>query len=389
VCSSDLDLSILGEWFDKAKDFIKQQKYDDALLICKAVIEAYADWYESADGDTCDYVYNDYQNDFFELLKQMAANEQIDKHALYEYCKQELADDTYFSDTRNRFSDMMALLADSTNSDEFIKLQKELLKTISDKSSYEAEKIVKRLYDFYLSHNQMDKAEELMEENLKIERFCKLAIEKRIAENRLSEAKQLILQFKETHNNYHTSDWNDYLLTIAQKENDVPTVRTIAFEFIKDNFEKSYYEIYKSTFANEEWNEEFENLYKHYDNKKKSWYSEKYNIPNLLLAENLIDRLLIYIEMHLSAEIMEQYHTCLSEKNLEKTLELFRKSVDLYTSENVGEKHYNYVCRLLNIIKKIPTGNEVAAQMIDNYKVMYKRRPKMLELLRNLCKNEI
>ncbi|GHV21497.1 hypothetical protein FACS189428_2000 [Clostridia bacterium] len=314
----------------------------------------------------------------------MSENEQIEKQSLYEYCKQELSEKKYGDDIRSRFYDLMATLANSANPDEFIKLQKGLLKKITDKSSYEAEKIVKRLHKFYLSNNQKDKAEELTEENVQIEYFCKLAVEKRIAEKRYNEAKQLISTFKETNKNYHENDWNEYLLTIAQKEKDIPEVRILAFEFIKKTFDNQHYQIYKSAFSYDEWKEEFENLYTHYDKQEKSWYSERYNIPNLLVTEHLIERLVNYIETHLSADIMEEYYTHFSKKYPEKTLELFQKAIDLYANANVGEKHYEYVCRLLKLIKKIPNGDKTALQMIDNYMVIYKRRSKMMELLRKI-----
>jgi hypothetical protein len=381
---AEVDLSVLGDWYDKAKSLISQQKYEDALQICQAVIEEYAEWYEAVDGDTRDYIEQDFQEDFFSLLTQMAKNKQIDSRSLYEYCKQELQKEVYYTDTRNLFNDLMSELANAVNPDEFIAMQNELLKKVADKSSREAETIVRRLYDFYLSNNQKNKAEELAEKNLQIESFCKFALEKRIAENRLSEAKQLILNFEEgSHSNYRKSEWNNYKLQIAQKEKDKPTIRKIAFEFIESRFEKEYFIVYKSAFSAEEWTAEFEKLYKLYEKPGKSWYFESFNsnILDLLVAEQLTDRLLEYVNTHLTAGTMERYYTHFVEKYPEKTLKMWRNAVDFYAEKNVGENYYESVCRWLKIIKKLAGGEKTVSEMIDNYRIVYKRRPKMMELL--------
>ncbi|GAP71228.1 hypothetical protein SAMD00024442_1_45 [Candidatus Symbiothrix dinenymphae] len=378
----DVDLSILRDWLNKAEKFVEQQEYDDALLVCKAVIEAYADWYEEADGEICDNIFLDYQQDFFDLLGKMAENEQIDKPSLYEYCKQQLSEhEDSFYDRNNMLNDLMGLVAHAANPDEFVKLQNDLLENVSNKTSSEAGKIVKRLYKFYLSNNQKDKADKLVEENWQIEYFFKLAVEKRIAEKRYDEAKQLILRFKRLPDTSYESKWNGYLLTIAQAEKDVPAIRTIAFEFIKNTFDKQYYRIYKATFSDEKWQDAFENLYNHYDKPPKDgWHSDNCNIPNLLLAEKLVARLVDYIETHLSATMMEEYYAHFLEEYPEKTLELFRKAVDMAATDS-GERSYHYVCRLLKLIKGLPNGAIVVSQIIDNYRVMYKRRHLMMELL--------
>ena len=387
---AEVDLSVLSDWYDKAKAFISQQKYEDALHICQAVIEEYAEWYEAADGDTRDYVAQDFQEDFFDLLTQMAKNKQIDNRSLYEYCKQELQKKAYYADTRNQFNDLMSELANAVNPDEFIAMQNELLEKVADKSSREAETIVRRLYDFYLSDNQKDKAEELAENNLQIESFCKFALEKRIAENRLSEAKQLILNFEGSHSNYRKSEWNNYKLQIAQKEKDKPTIRKIAFEFIENHFDKKYFTVYKSVFSAEEWTAEFEKLYKHYEKQGKSWHFQSFNsnLCDLLVAERLTDRLLDYVNTHLTAETMECYYTHFVEKQPEKTLKMWRNAVDFYAEKNVGEKYYESVCRWLKIMKKLAGGEKTVLEMIDNYRIAYKRRSKMMELLGKIKMNE-
>jgi hypothetical protein len=378
---AETDLSVLGKWRDKAKDFVNQQQYEDALLLCQAVIEEYIDWYNDADDDTRDNIYSDYQDDFFMILTEMAKNDQIDKHLIYDYCKQELLKEKYDDETCVMFYDLMASLANNVNPDEFVAGQKELLNKISNKSSREAEKIVKRLYYFYLSNNQHDNASELVEENLQIESFGKIAIEKRISEERYAEAKQLILKY-----NNNNRVWNDYKLDIAQKENDIPTIRKIVFGFIENIFNKTYFEIYKTAFSEDEWKVEFERLYQHYDKKGKVWYKEIYNsnIPELLVTENQTERLINYIKTHLSVEIMEKYYTHFAEKYPEKTLEMFREALDAYAAANMGTPSYDYVSEILKLMRTFPNGSKIVSEMIDNYCSVYKTRRKMKEILRNM-----
>ncbi|MDR3246678.1 MAG: SWIM zinc finger domain-containing protein [Prevotellaceae bacterium] len=380
---AETDLSILGDWRDKAKDFVNRQQYEDALLICQAVIEEYADWYEDADDETRDYIFEDYQSGFFNLLQEMAENEQIDKHLLYDYCKQELSEEKYSSDVRDMFNDLMALGANTVNPDEFIAAQKELLTKISDKSSSDAGKILKRLYNFYSSNNQEHNASNLVEENLQIESFCKIAIEKRISEKRYDEAKQLIVRDERAYNN----NWNVYKLDIAQKEKDIPAIRKIAFKFIANNFDKKYFGIYKTTFSEDEWREEFEKLYKHYDKKENLGYLVSYNsnnIPDLLVAENLTERLIDYIESHLSVQIMKKYYTHFAGKYPGKTLEVFRKTLDSYAKANTGDEHYSYVSEVLKLMKTLPNGDKIVSEMIDNYRIVYKRRKNMIAILNKI-----
>jgi hypothetical protein len=377
---AETDLSILSTWRNKAEDFVDRQQYEDALLICQAVIEEYAEWYEDADDETCENISDNYQSSFFNILQEMAENEQIDKHLLYDYCKQELLEEKYLSDVRNMFNDLMAEVANTVNPDEFIAGQKELLTKISDKSSTDAIKVLKRLYNFYLSNNQEYTASELVEENLQIESFCIIAVEKRIAEKRYDEAKQLISKYEN-----NNTKWKEYKLDIAQKENDIPTIRKIAFEFIENKFDKKYFDIYKSTFSEAEWREEIEKLYKHYDKKGKWGYFDVFNsnVPDLLVAENLTDRLINYIETHLSIQIMEKYYTYFAGKYPEKTLEMFRKTLDSYAKANTGDRPYSYVGEILKLMRPLPNGNKIVSEMIDNYRIIYKRRRNMIAILNN------
>jgi hypothetical protein len=125
----NFNLEIMDEWHRKAKDFVKRENYNEAILICKACIEEYATWAQEQDSELFDFVGSDCESDFFDLLQDLADAGKMDAKALYDYCKTEMTDKKYqagyFSD---EFNNLLAHLAPQVNPDEFIDSQKRLTK---------------------------------------------------------------------------------------------------------------------------------------------------------------------------------------------------------------------------------------------------------------------
>ncbi len=295
------EIEPLNEWLERAEDCLKQGKYEEALLICQACIEEFADWYENADEDIHDNLSADYDTKPFEILQELTEKTSQFDQKLYDYCKQEMQKPKYRD--LDDFNDLLATLAPKINPEEFIALQDSMLKQISNKSSYEAEKILKHKIQFYHSVGQPEKADEIVENNLQIERFCRQAVEKRIANKQYGEAKSLISDYLKKNSSRPDRCWDEYILNIAQKEKDMPVIRKTAFEFIRSHFDKKYSPIYRSTFTPEEWRNELENLIQHYEkNNKMFWgrfnrlnFSE--SVADVLVAENASGRLLTYLRI--------------------------------------------------------------------------------------------
>ncbi|GHS85044.1 hypothetical protein FACS1894201_04320 [Bacteroidia bacterium] len=385
----NVEFDILDDWTKKAQELIAQGNYAEAELICKACIEEYAAWLQRQDADIEDYIEN-YESGFFALLYDIADSGKVDLTSLYDYCKMEQSEKKYmFAEFQDEFNNLMAHLAPKVNPEDFIASQEKLLQKVSDKSSSEAQTILKRMMDFYHANNQPDKAEKLLEENVQIESFCQEVVKKRIEKEQYKEAKILInnhLNKSPNNNFYYNLSWKELLLTIAQRENDLPAVRKTAFEFIENHFDSQYFTIYKNTFTKEKWAEELEKIITHYEKSKNKMWSSFFNnnIAELLRAENLQERLLNYIEAHLSAENIEKYHKAFVENYPDKTLKLFRDAIDDYTEKNIGRDTYEYVNRLLRLMCKIGGGDKIVAEMVGNYRVIYKNRRAMMEVLGRL-----
>ncbi|MDR0589863.1 MAG: SWIM zinc finger family protein [Spirochaetaceae bacterium] len=382
-----ISIDVLDEWAEKAEGFLKKKNPREAVLIAQAYIEEFAIWLrETVDDDFIDWIDETYQSRPFEILEKAAADsgsskeKQVDIKELYDYCMAEVSKKKYAGlYMADSFNSLLMKLSAKVNPEAFIALQQSQLNEVQDKSSYEAEKILQRIVDFYNKCHQSKKAWQCVEENIQIGSFRRRVVEKNIKQKKFTEAKKLIHDYIDTkQGRYHSDTWDDYLLQIARSEKDIPAIRGISYSFIKDNFNEQYYGIYKSAFSADEWAEEFENLFRHYDSKKSFWADPA---ADLLAAEGLAERLMEHIGKKLSLEKMEGYYAFFAAAFPEKTLALFRKALDQYAANNTGRSHYEHIVNVFKKMKKIPGGDALTADMKAQYRIKYKNRRAMMEIL--------
>jgi hypothetical protein len=376
-------IDVLDQWFKKARQYLKEKKSREAVLIAQACIEEYASWLEEIDRNMIDYISEEYQSTPFDILDKAAHDPEIAVKDLYDYCMAEMHKEKYTGLSMfNDFNRLLMKVSAKVNPDAFIELQYSLLNEVSDKSSYGAEEIFRRIIDFYNSRHQSKKAWECIEENIQILSFRKMLVEKKIEQKKFTEAKKLIHDYidlskeqKKRRPNY----WDDFILQIAQQEKDTPTIRDTSYSFIKDSFSGNYYRIYKSTFTAGEWAEEFENLLRRYGNNAGFYQNPA---ADLLAAEGMPDRLIEYIEKNLSLEGVEKYYPVFASVFPERTLALFRKAIDRFAENYTGRTHYERIAGLFRKMAKIKGGDAVVDGMKAQYKIQYKNRPAMMEILK-------
>ncbi|MBI5219764.1 MAG: SWIM zinc finger family protein [Bacteroidia bacterium] len=382
-----IEIDILDEWLAKAQEKILQKHFDEALAICKACIEEYAEWADDIDDDIIEYIDTVYQEKPFDLLKEIASSQTVYSNDLFQYCIKEMNKPKYTgSYLYDNFNDLLLELPQPQgNAAEFIAIQDKLLQNITDKSSYEAQKIFERKIAFYKKTNQPETAWQIVSENIQIENFRKQVVEQKIAEKKFAEAKKLIADFLSAHqsdNFYYHSKWNELVLSIARKEHDIPSIRKISFAFIENHFQSEYYRIYKSSFNTEEWEKELQNVINHYEKKKGKYFSD--SIADVFAEEKDALRLIKYIEKYLSVERMEQYYSYFAKTYPKETLDLFQKAINQYAEKNTGRNYYEHIAELFKKIYRIEGGREMAATMVVQYKSQYKNRRAMVEILNKI-----
>lgn len=377
-----IEIGVLEQWINKARQQCKKGNYDEVLLICKACIEEYAEWLQKQDSDIADYISEDYISGPFTVLTDLVSKGGVDQKELFGYCKHEVIKEKYaLAGMQDLFNDLLLQLAPVVDPEEFIRIQDRLLNNIQDKASWEAKEILQRKILFYRSSDQPAKAWEIVTGNLQIDDFREEVVKNKIAEKAYAEAKKLIndrLALKEGFY-YDIWKWQGLLLNIAIEEGDLPVVRKLSCEFIKERFKEEYYQIYKSTFGAEEWTSEMEKLIRQYQ-KQHSWFS--HDVAGLLVAEKQQERLMHYVDKHLTVDLMEKYYPHFP--SAEQTLTMFRRAIDQYAEKNLGRTHYETIARLIKTMKRLKGGKQIIDEMIARYKVIYKNRRAMMEILNQI-----
>jgi hypothetical protein len=384
-------IDIFDEWLEKAQGYLKQNNGAEAALIAMACIEEYALWFRDIQVEFQESMDESYETEPFAIL-EAAVQKGFDEKEIFDYCMLEMQRDkyagTYFFDGFNR---LLMKVSARVDPDAFIALQEALLKKAGSTDSYGAEKILQREIDFYRIIHKPDKAWKLIADNIQILNFRKALVEKKISAKQYGEAKKLIQDHLGSHddsshddsshldgNNYRRNIWDEYLLDIAQKEDDISVIQAISFSYIKDHFTEEKYLIYKSTFTAAQWSAELEKLIVRYE--KNRGYSNE-SLFSLLAAEKDVEKLLHYIEKHLTLQALVKYHKVFASPYPEKTLALFRTVLDKYAEEHIGRSYYEEIIQCLRKMEKIKGGGRIIKEMIASYKTRYKIRRAFMELL--------
>jgi len=375
-----INIDVLDQWFEKADKYIERKQYDEAILVCKACIEEYSEWLYNIDDDISLLFSDEYQSVPFDIMISLLKH--TNKKELFDYCLMEMKKKKYAkTEFFCGFQRIIKKLKASVDTDAFIIKQDEMLNNVKDKSSSEAEKILRQKIYYYRCLSQDKKAWAVMEDNIQIKSFCLKVVKKKINKNMFPEAKELINNYIENQNkntdNYSDNTWNLLLLDIAQKENDYPAIRELLNKIININFEEKYYKAYKEMFDPEEWHIEREKLLQHYCNEE---YFNK-SVAGLLKAENDKEYLKRNIDKFLSLDRLDNYFKCISPDYDIDVRKMYKKILAFYTENFTGKHFYEHILLLLKRLSGYKNGEKTALDIINKFRITYAKRTLMMEVL--------
>jgi hypothetical protein len=371
----EIELEILDQWKEKADVAIANHNYSDALDIAKAMFEEYYIWAINCDSEYLDYVSEHYEDYPFEIFNDIINVKATYTDAVFDFLKEKYTIDN-FKNAQNAISNFIGEnIRNESDKAFYLKSQNQLQQ--ESKSEYEKERFIANIVDFYLKNNQNKEAWELITENIKYDRFRKTVIEKQISENNLIDAKQLINDGIKNDEGYRLNDWYGYLLQIAKLENNNIDICTYSYWFIKSDFDSKYYSIYKSTFSEKEWQVALKKMEESYN--RSGGLSN--SLVRLWLEEKQKEKALDYFLFHKNIEFFENYVSHFSQDFPKETLAIYTICLNKYATNNMGRNHYDYVAKILKNIKKIEGGSVVVKEMLEFYRLEYKKRPAMMEIL--------
>lgn len=366
-----------------AQKQIDNHNYKSAFFICTAVMEQMNEALEYSDdsnGDiggsievACEMLYT---------IAQMQPTEEIRK-LIIEYCFTALDKQIYSGWNWHIEILRLAALLLKTE-DEIERIFKQIDKV--QRSDYEKEKAQTIKYEILLKTKGENAAEIYLEQNitnstLRQEAIQK-ALEKRDFEKALSIAKDGISYDLKGRPGL-AKKWYDWLLKIAQAQNDSEKIIEYARLLFIDNFmnEQDYYQILKKHVKPEEWSEFVEAMIQDITTKKR--WPDMNLIAGIFIKEEWWDRLLELVKMSPDLKTIDNYEKYLSKNYTNEIVELYANEILSYMENNMGRGHYQNACRYIRKIIKLGA-REKANEIISYLRNEYPKRKALMEELNKI-----
>lgn len=242
--------------------------------------------------------------------------------------------------------------------------------------------------NFLKSIGRTEESRRVLVKNLHITSFRKQVIEEAIEKGEFSYAKEIIKDCKlddlQKGRLHESSFWDEYLLQIAQKENDVRSVRHFAFQLFKDAFDLKYYRVIKGTYNNIEWLSESERIIATIKTNVRHEWSRIEILAELYKEEARWSDLLVIMRKNAYLDFLDKYYDVMKEKYPAELLEIYQKAIRRYAEDKMGASHYSYVTHTLRKIQSLPEGKEMAKALAIELKVQYRQRRNMVKELNKL-----
>ena len=366
---------------ESARKQMDNRNYKSAFFICTAVMEQMTEALQYADdsnGEIGGRVEVSYEMLYNIALEQ--SSEEIRK-LIIEYCFTSFDKQIYSGwDWHTDILRLAALLLKTEEETE--RIFKQIDK--AQRSNYERERAQNIKYEILLKTKGENAAEKYLEQNITNSKLRRVAIQKALEKRDFDKAASLA----EDGVSYDLKDrpglakeWYDWLLKIAQAQNDSEKIIEYARLLFIDNFrkEQDYYTIMKQQVKPEEWNAFVEAIIKDIKTSKR-WFDDISLIASIFIKEEWWDRLWELVKKSPSLNTIDRYEKYLSKNYSKEIIELYANGILNYMKNNMGRNHYQNACSYIQKITKMG-GRDKANEIISYLRTVYPKRKALMEEL--------
>lgn len=363
-----------------AQKQINNRNYKSAVFICTAVMEQMTEALQYSDdsngdiGGSVDAAY-----EMLYTIAQEKSSEEIRK-LIIEYC--------FTSFDRQIYSGwgwhigvlhLAALLLKTDEETERIFKQIEK----AQRSDYEREEAQSIKYDILLKTKGETAAEKYLEQNITNSNLRREAIQKALKKKNFEKAISLAkdgVNFDLKDKPGLAKEWYDWLLKIAQAQNDSERIIEYARLLFIDNFrnEQDYYQILKQHVKPEKWVAFIESVIQDITTEKR-WLDTGL-IASIFIKEEWWDRLLELVKKSPDLNTIDHYGKYLSKNYSDEIVELYANGITKYMKNSMGRDHYQNACRYIRKIIKLGARDK-ANEIISYLRTEYPQRKALMEEL--------
>ena len=256
------------------------------------------------------------------------------------------------------------------------------------KDTYDLYQIVLRKVNLLTELHEEQKAADTIRQYLYLTEIREMEVDKLIASCQYDEAIRLLnegIEIAEKEEHIGTvEEWLKTKLRIYEMTHQTAEViNTCRLLFVSGRDQLEYYSKLKTLVPKEEWKSFLDTMM------KETQFSEYFSFDGndeaeIYVKERDYERLLKLLSSirYNQLEALMKYSYHLKDTHSEQLIAIYTSLLNDYAEQNVGRTHYELIAQALLCAKKLNGGQEAVKRLVAEFRIKYKRRPAMMEVLR-------
>ena len=358
---------------------LESKNYINAFYICTALMEEMTEAIQFSDDSNG--VLGGIIDSSYEMLYDIATkdiSEEI-RTALFSYCITSFEKRLF--DGWDWHIGILRIAYELTNNENEADIIIKCLDTIN--GEYERERAQLFKLEIITKYKGKEQVQKFIEKNITNSSIRNSEIAKAIENKEFKRAIELSkdgIEYDKKDKPGLVKDWYNWLLKIAQTQNDTPKIIEYARFLFIDNFmpKEDYYEILKHKIEPNKWHDFLEDIITEITPKGGWKYTEL--VRKIFIKEKWWDRLFLMLQENVSLQNIENNEKYLSQNYVQELTQLYSERLVKYVDRNMGRNHYQTACRYLRRMKKLG-GNEKVNELIEHFRKTYPKRKALLDEL--------